>query len=105
MRQPTANIPAPPNGGFELASLRLTDEATVRHLPSVVTTTREFLRNFSSFKARARKGEAVRVKDKEGEYLFTAASTRKSLLGAARGRIILHGDLTKPTLPDDGWKP
>jgi hypothetical protein len=71
----------------------------------VVTTTRKFLRNFRSFKARARKGEAVRVKDKEGEYLFTAASPRKSLLGAAKGRIIFHGDLTKPTLSDDGWNP
>jgi len=67
--------------------------------------TRNFLRNFSAVKARARKGEAVRVQDKEGEYLFTALAPRKSLLGAVRGRIVIHGDITKPTLAGDHWRP
>lgn len=71
----------------------------------MVTNTRSFLRDFAAFKAKARKGEAVRVQDKEGEYLFTAAATRKSLLGAAKGKIIFHEDLTKPTLTDANWKP
>ncbi len=71
----------------------------------MVTTTRQFLRDFSSIKAKARKGETVRVQDKEGEYLFTSASARKSLLGAAKGKIVIHQDLTRPTLANDGWKP
>ena len=71
----------------------------------MVTNTRIFLRSFISFKARARKGETVRVQDKEGEFLFTAAAPRKSLLGAARGKIVFHDDLTKPTLPNDSWNP
>jgi hypothetical protein len=45
------------------------------------------------------------VQDKEGEYLFTAAAPRKSLLGAAKGKIVFHEDLTKPTLTNDHWKP
>ena len=69
------------------------------------TTVRTFLREFAAFKARARRGETVRVHDKEGEFLFTSAATRKSLLGAARGKIILRGDLTQPTLTADNWKP
>lgn len=71
----------------------------------MVTNVRSFLRDFTTFKAKARKGETVRVKDKEGVFLFTADAPRKSLLGAARGKITVHGDLTKPTLPGDGWKP
>jgi hypothetical protein len=71
----------------------------------MVTNTRSFLRNFAMFKAKARKGEAVRVQDKEGEYLFTSAAPRKSLLGAAKGKIVFHDDLTKPTLTDGNWKP
>ena len=67
--------------------------------------TRDFLRNFSAVKARARKGEAVRVQDKEGEYLFAAVASRKSLLGAAQGKIVIRGDLTKPTLAGDHWRP
>jgi len=77
----------------------------VIHQKEMVTNTRNFLRSFTSFKAKARKGEAVRIQDKEGEFLFTAAATRKSLLGAAKGRIVFHGDLTKPTLPDESWRP
>lgn len=69
------------------------------------TTVRTFLREFSAFKARARRGETVRVHDKEGEFLFTAATARKSLIGAARGKMTLRGDLTQPTLPADSWKP
>jgi hypothetical protein len=30
---------------------------------------------------------------------------RKSLLGAAHGKITIRGDLTKPTLRKTGWKP
>ena len=71
----------------------------------MVTNVRSFLRDFATFKAKARKGETVRVKDKEGVFLFTADAPRKSLLGAARGKITVHGDLTKPTLTGDGWKP
>ena len=71
----------------------------------MVTTTRQFLRDFAAIKAKARKGEAVRVQDKEGEFLFTAATARKSLLGAAKGKIRFHADLTKPTLPNKSWKP
>jgi hypothetical protein len=69
------------------------------------TNTRTFLRNFVAFKTRARRGEIVHVQDKEGEYMFSATNPRKSLLGAAKGRIAFHGDLTKPTLPNDSWKP
>ena len=71
----------------------------------MITNTRGFLRDFAACKARARKGEAVRVQEKEGEYLFTASAPRKSLLGAAKGKIVFHGDLTKPTLTDESWKP
>ncbi len=71
----------------------------------MVTNTRNFLRGFTSFKAKARKGETVRVQDKEGEYLFTAAAQRKSLIGAAKGKIVFQDDLTKPTLTNEGWKP
>jgi hypothetical protein len=71
----------------------------------VITNTRNFLRAFTSFKTRARKGETVRVQDKEGEFLFTAAGPRKSLLGVAKGKIVYHDDLTKPTLSDEDWKP
>jgi hypothetical protein len=71
----------------------------------MLTNTRNFLRDFASIKAKARKGETVRVQDREGEFLFTAATPRKSLLGAAKGKIAFHDDLTKPTLPNHGWKP
>lgn len=69
------------------------------------TNVRSFLRDFTTLKARARKGETVRVQDKEGEFLFSAATPRKSLLGAAKGRLAFHADLTAPTLSHDGWKP
>jgi len=71
----------------------------------MITNVRTFLRDFTTFKARARKGETVRVQDKEGEFLFSAAGSRKSLLGAARDKIAFHGDLTQPTLSNDNWKP
>jgi len=71
----------------------------------MIVNVRTFLRDFSAIRARARKGEAVRVKDKDGEFLFTANAPRKSLLGAAKGKIFVRGDLTKPTLPNDAWKP
>jgi hypothetical protein len=71
----------------------------------MITNVRTFLRDFTTFKARARKGETVRVQDREGEFVFSAAGSRKSLLGAARGKITFHGDLTQPTLSNDSWKP
>jgi hypothetical protein len=69
------------------------------------TNTRTFLRSFTTFKAKARKGETVKVHDKEGVFIFAAESPRKSLLGAAKGRITYHGDLTKPTLSGKDWRP
>ncbi|MBE7537906.1 MAG: hypothetical protein LC114_18255 [Bryobacterales bacterium] len=71
----------------------------------MTTNTRTFLRDFAAFKAQARKGGTVRVKDREGEFLFTASRTRKTLLGAARGRMLFRGDLTRPTLANDCWSP
>lgn len=72
----------------------------------MITTTRSFLRDFAAFKARARGGETVRIKDREGEYLFTAASLkRRSLLGVAKGRIRTQADLTQPTLGESDWRP
>jgi hypothetical protein len=72
----------------------------------MVTNTRTFLRSFTTFKSRARKGETVRVKDQTGEFLFTAVTpARKSLLGAAAGKINFHADLTQPSLSNDSWKP
>jgi len=71
----------------------------------MMTNTRTFLRTFSSFKARARRGETIRVKDKEGDFLFTAASSRRSLLGSAKGKIAIRDDLTSPTLANDAWTP
>ncbi len=71
----------------------------------VVTNVRNFLRNFAAYKMKARCGETVRVKDGEGEFIFTATTPRKSLLGAAKGRIVIHDDLTKPTLHDEDWRP
>jgi CRP-like cAMP-binding protein len=69
------------------------------------TSTRAFLREFAAMKARARRGEVVRVKDKEGEFVFTAASTNKSLLGVAKGKIRVLADLTEPTLQPRDWRP
>ena len=71
----------------------------------MTTNVRTFLRDFATFKAHARKGTTVRVQDKEGQFLFTASTPRKSLLGAAKGKITLHGDLTQPTLSNKDWKP
>ncbi len=70
----------------------------------MMPNTRDFLRSFKTYKAKARRGETVRVQDKEGEYLFTAATPRRSLLGAAKGSMTIHDDLTKPTLSKDDWK-
>jgi len=71
----------------------------------MVTNTRDFLRSFTAYKAKARKGETIRVREKECEYLFTATVLRKSLLGSAKGKIEFQDDLTKPTLPKEGWRP
>jgi hypothetical protein len=71
----------------------------------MITNVRTFLRDFASCKAKARKGETVRIRDKEGEFHFTCSSPNKTLLGSARKKIQFHDDLTKPTLPDESWKP
>ena len=71
----------------------------------MTTNVRTFLREFPAFKARARKGGTVRIRDKEGEFIFSAVGTRQTLLGAARGRIKSHDDLTRPTLGAEAWKP
>jgi len=71
----------------------------------MITNVGTFLREFASFKARARKGETVRIRDIEGEFLFTAAGARTTLLGASRGKIAFHQDLTQPTLKGEAWKP
>ena len=71
----------------------------------MTTNVRNFLRDFTTFKAKARRGERVRILDREGEFIFSAAAPKKSLLGAARGKITIRGDLTKPTLGRSGWKP
>jgi hypothetical protein len=78
---------------------------SVRHLVGMTINVRTFLRDFSTFKAKARKGGTVRIRDKEGEFIFTAVGQRHTLLGAARGKIAFHADLTKPTLADEAWKP
>lgn len=86
--------------------MRLLDESCfVRHIALMTTNVRTFLRDFTTFKAKARKGGTVRIRDKEGEFLFTAVGERRTLLGAARGKIKFGADLTQPTLTDDGWKP
>jgi hypothetical protein len=71
----------------------------------MTTNTRTFLRDFTSFKAKARQGGTVRIRDKEGEFLFTAVSQRRTLLGAARGKVSYTADITNPTLTDDSWEP
>ena len=69
------------------------------------TNVRTFLREFAAFKARARRGETVRINDGEGEFVFTAVHARKTLLGSGKGKITFHGDISKPTLPNSAWKP
>lgn len=99
LRKSSSEIPISPS------TPSLDKKLFVIHTNGVNTNVRTFLRDFARFKARARRGETVRVKDREGEFLFTAGAVRKSLLGAAKGKIVFHEDLTKPTLPKDGWKP
>jgi len=72
---------------------------------AMVTNTRNFLRAIASFKAKARKGETIRVQGREGEFLFTAATSPRSLLGSAKGKIIFHDELATPTLENDDWSP
>ena len=69
------------------------------------TNARTFLREFTTFMAKARRGETVRIEDSEGTFLFTALGVRKSLLGAGRGKIKIHGDFVGPTLKNSAWKP
>ena len=69
------------------------------------TNIRTFLRDFAAFKAEARRGRMVRIRDREGDFLFTAVRARRQLLGPARGKIRFAGDLTRPTLLAAAWKP
>ncbi len=71
----------------------------------MTTKVRATRRNLENDQAHARRGETVRVHNKEREFLFTAATARKSLLGAARGKITIRGDLNHPTLAADSWQP
>ena len=71
----------------------------------MTTNVRTFLREFAAFKAKARRGETVRINDGEGEFVFTAVHARKTLLGAGKGKITFHEDISKPTLPNSAWKP
>jgi hypothetical protein len=80
---------------------RVTTVVTSDTLESMITNIRDFLRSFTTCKAKARKGETVRVKDKEFEFLFTAAAPQGSLIGSARGKIRFKCDLTKPTLRNE----
>jgi hypothetical protein len=77
----------------------------VRRFRAMHVNIRTFLRDFATCKAQARRGGTVRIRDREGEFLFTAVGARRHLLGSARGKIRFAGDLTQPTLPDDAWKP
>lgn len=73
---------------------------------SMITNTRSFLRDFAEYKMKVRRGETVRIKDREGEYIFMAVShKRRSLLGAAKGLISSTDDLSSPTLQNSDWKP
>jgi hypothetical protein len=45
------------------------------------TNVRTFLREFTTFKAKALRGETVQIEDREGKFLFTAVVVRKTLLG------------------------
>lgn len=69
------------------------------------TNIRTFLRDFTAFKAEARRGRMVRIRDREGDFLFTAVGARRHLLGSARGKICFAGDLTRPTLLAAAWRP
>ena len=69
----------------------------------MITNTRNFLRSFTTYKAKARLGETVRIQDKEFEFIFTAAVPQKSLIGSAKGKIEIKGNLTKPTLRNEDW--
>ena len=68
------------------------------------TNVRTFLREFATFKAKARKGETVMIEDREGRFHFTAVGVRKTLLGAAKGKIKIHGDIVGPTLKNSEWR-
>lgn len=75
---------------------------TVRRME---TNVRTFLREFPRFKARARRGETVKIKDRSGEFVFSASAAprRASLLGCLKGRIKIRGDLTQPTSTGAEW--
>ena len=69
----------------------------------MTTKVRSFLRTSEPDKARALRGKAVHLRDEKGGYLGTGTPARKTLLGAARGKITIRGDLTQPTLTARDW--
>lgn len=71
----------------------------------MVTNVRTFLREFAACKTRALNGETIIIRDRADEYVFSVKSRRRSALGCAKGKIIIKADLTKPTLPDEFWRP
>jgi hypothetical protein len=71
----------------------------------MTTSTRSFLREFAAHKARARRGETVRILDRGTEFVFTAVMPRTGLVGCSKGRIRIVGDLTAPTLAAEAWRP
>jgi len=77
----------------------------VRHLTGMQTNVRSFLRDFAAFKAKARKWVSIRILDKGGDFLFTCTKPGRSLMGAAKARLAVRADLTRPTLPRSAWKP
>src|ERR1700679_1375106 len=70
--------------------LRLTNYNMSDNPMRMIVNVRTFLRDFSALKARARKGETVRVKDKGGEFLFTAYGPLK--IPPRYSRLSLGGD-------------
>lgn len=79
--------------------------SNVRQRGAMTTNVRTFLREFAAFKAKARRGGTVRIRDKEGEFIFTSAGGRQTLLGAAKGKIAFPADIVEPTLSAEAWKP
>jgi len=69
----------------------------------MTTKVRSSLRNSETDKTRALRGETVRLRNEKGEWLVTDTTTRKTLLGTARGKITIRGDLTRPTLAASDW--
>ena len=61
-------------------------------LPSMRTTSRDFLRDFARMKARARTGKAIQVSSGTEEFVFQVTKPR-TWQGALRGKARINGDL------------